>query len=259
MNKPHDFRQKPTFLREIKLFTDNSTSTLSDDDQTIIDSFAVYQFWILVFKRKKNELNGTIYLFTHDGKSIPNGKFFHKYPSRELTIDIDTNILWSLDQKQLCLFYYKLPDQHQFSNRIDDYFQNRTLHVQFSKPFAPKHISVNKNVLAVLDKHRQSVHVYDKITRQELYEHVNHYNSSTHFCWDMALFSDNSLLIKLDETSSLKSGPSKHIYLQLDIANQCHVIGIIEEIDAYGMIITPSDEILIGVRINTKGTVKCYA
>jgi len=75
----------------------------------------------------------------------------------------------------------------------------------------------------------------------------------------MALFSDNSLLIKLDETSSLKTGPSKHIYLQLDTTNQRNVIGIIEEIDAYGMIITPTDEILIGVRINTKGTVKCYA
>jgi len=75
----------------------------------------------------------------------------------------------------------------------------------------------------------------------------------------MALFSDNSLLIKLDETSSLKTGSSKHIYLQLDTTNQSNVIGIIEEIDAYGMIITPTDEILIGVRINTKGTVKCYA
>jgi hypothetical protein len=174
-------------------------------------------------------------------------------------MDIETNILWSLDQKQLCLFYYRLPDQNKFSNKIEEFFQTRYLHVQFSKPFAPKHIFVNKNALAVLDKNRQAVHVYDKKSRQELYQHVNNYNNTTHFCWDMALFSDNSLLIKLDETISLRAGPSKHIYLQLDTTNQRNVIGIIEEIDAYGMIITPSDEILIGVRINTKGTVKCYA
>jgi hypothetical protein len=258
LNKANDFRQKPTFLREIKLFHDNPSSTLSDEDQTIIDSFVVYKFWIIVFKRKKNELHGTIYLFNHDGKLIPNGKCIHNYPSRELTIDIETNLLWSLDQKQLCLFYYQLPDQNKSLNNIDDYFQKRYLHVQFSKPFAPKHISVNKNLLAVLDKNRQAIHIYDKQTRQELYEYVNNYNNTTHFCWDMALFSDNSLLIKLDETNSLKNGPSKHIYLQLDTTHQHNVIGIIEEIDAYGMIITPSDEILIGVRINTKGTLKCY-
>jgi len=258
LNKPNDFRTKPIFMRETKLFNDNPTS-VSDEDQTIIDSFVVYKLWIIVFKRRKNELHGTIYLFTHDGKIVPNGKYSHRYPSRELTIDIETNILWSLDQKQLSLFYYQLPDQTKFSNQIEDYFQNRSLHVQFSKPFAPKHISVNKNALAVLDKNRQAVHVYDKKSRQELYQHVNNYNYTTHFCWDMALFSDNSLLIKLDETSSLKTGPSKHIYLQLDTTNQRNVIGIIEEIDAYGMIITASDEILIGVRINTKGTVKCYA
>ena len=54
----------------MKLFNDNPTS-LSDEDQTIIDSFVVYKLWIIVFKRKKNELHGTIYLFTHDGKTIP--------------------------------------------------------------------------------------------------------------------------------------------------------------------------------------------
>ncbi|UJR10345.1 hypothetical protein I4U23_014551 [Adineta vaga] len=258
LNKANDFRIKPIFVREIKLFTDNPTA-LSDEDQTIIDSFVVYKTWIIVFKRRKNELHGTIYVFTHDGKLLPNGKCVHNYPSRELTIDVETNTLWSLDQKQLCLFYYRLPDQIKQNDQIEDYFHARCSHVQFSKPFAPKHISVNKNVLAVLDKNRQAVHVYDKKSRQELYEHVNIYNHTTHFCWDMALFSDNSLLIKLDETSTLKAGPSKHIYLQLDTTNQRNVIGIIEEIDAYGMIITVTDEILIGVRINTKGTVKCYA
>lgn len=244
----------------MKLFNDVSAPSLPDEDQTIIDSFVVYKFWIIVFKRKKNELHGMIYLFNHEGKAIPNGKCLHSHPSRELTIDMDSNILWSLDQKQLCLFYYQLPDQsNQLNNRIDDFFQNRRLHVQFSKPFAPKHIAVNANVIAVLDKNRQAIHVYDKQTRQEIYEHINHINHQTHFCWDMALFSDNSLLIKLDETSTLKAGPSKHIYLQLDTTKQRNVIGMIEEIDAYGMIITPADEILIGVRINTKGTVKCYA
>ncbi len=257
LNKANDFRQKPTFLREIKLFHDNPSSTLSDEDQTIIDSFVVYKFWIIVFKRKKNELHGTIYLFTHEGKLIPNGKCIHNYPSRELTIDTEKNILWSLDQKQFGIFYYNLPDT-KLNNNPEEYFQTRHSHVQFSKPFAPIHISVNKNVLAVLDKNRQAVHVYDKKTRQHLYEHVNNYSNSTHFCWDMALFSDNSLLIKLDEMSTLKTGPSKHIYLQLDIEKQHNIIGIIEEIDAYGMMITSNDEILIGVRINTKGIVKCY-
>ncbi|CAF2388785.1 unnamed protein product [Rotaria sp. Silwood2] len=258
-NKLNNLRQKPTFIRDIILFNDNSILTLTDDDQTIIDSFVVSKLWIIVLKRKKTELYGTIYLFTHDGKLIPNGKFSHNYPSRELTIDIDTNILWSLDQKQLCLYYYQLPDQIKYSNNIQDYFQNRYLHVQFPKTFIPKHIFVNKNVLAVLDKKRQAVHVYDKKTRQELYEHVNNYSNTTYFCWDMALFSDNSLLIKLDETNSLKTSSSKHIYLQLDTANQHHVIGMIEEIDAYGMIITPTDEIFIGVRINKKGIIKCYS
>jgi hypothetical protein len=117
---------------------------------------------------------------------------------------------------------------------------------------------VNKNLIAVLDKNRQAVHVYEKKSREQLYEHVNSYGNSTHFCWDMALFSDNSLLIKLDEMSTLKSGPSKHIYLQLDTTKQHNIIGMIEEIDAYGMMITSTDEILIGVRINTKGIVKCY-
>ncbi|CAF2104276.1 unnamed protein product, partial [Rotaria magnacalcarata] len=117
---------------------------------------------------------------------------------------------------------------------------------------------VNKNAVAVLDKRRQAIHVYNKKTRQELYQHVHNYSNTTYFCWDMALFSDNSLLIKLDETNSLKSGPSKHIYLQLDTTNQHHVIGLIKEIDAYGMIITSTDEIFIGVRINKKGFIKCY-
>ncbi|CAF0870110.1 unnamed protein product [Rotaria sp. Silwood1] len=256
LSKANDIRQKPSLVREIKLFKDFSTLTATDDDQTIIDSFVVYKLWIIVFKRKKNELHGTIYLFTHDGKPIHKGKCIHNYPSRELTMDTEKNILWSLDQKQLCLFYYVLPDTEPTNH--EEYFQNRHSHVQFSKPFAPIHISVNKNALAVLDKNRQAVHVYDKKTKQELYEHVNIYGNSTHFCWDMALFSDNSLLIKLDEMSTLKSGPSKHIYLQLDTTKKHNIIGTIEETDAYGMMITTTDEILIGVRINTKGIVKCY-
>lgn len=243
----------------MKLFNDNPTSQVSDDDQTIVDSFAICKLWIIVLKREKSEIYGTIYLFTHDGKSVPNGKCSHSYPSRELTMDVEANILWSLDQKQLGVYYYRLPDQFMLSSKIENVFQNRYLHVPFSKPFAPKHISTNKNVIAVLDKNRQAVHVYDKKTRQQLYEHVNSYNNTTHFCWDMALFSDNSLLIKLDETSSLKTGSSKHIYLQLDPTNKNHVIGMIEEIDAYGMIITVTDEVFIGVRISTKGIVKCYA
>ncbi|CAF0919473.1 unnamed protein product [Rotaria sordida] len=258
-NKLNDYRQKPTFIREIILFNDHPISTVTTDDQTIIDSFVVSKLWIIVLKRKKTELYGIIYLFTHDGKLIPNGKYLHNYPSRELTIDIETNILWSLDQQQLCLYYYQLPDQIEYSNKIENYFQNRYLHVQFPKTFIPKHISLNKNVLAVLDKKRQAVHVYNKQTRQELYEHVSNYNNTTYFCWDMALFSDNSLLIKLDETNSLKTNSSKHIYLQLDTTNQHHVIGMIEEIDAYGMIITSTDEIFIGVRINKQGIIKCYA
>ncbi|CAF0925977.1 unnamed protein product [Rotaria sordida] len=256
LNKSNDIRQKPILVREVKLFKDFPISTTTDDDQTIIDSFVVYKLWIIVFKRKKNELHGTIYLFTHEGKLIPNGKCIHNYPSRELTMDTEKNLLWLLDQKQLCLFYYDLPDIK--SNNPEECFHNRHSHVQFSKPFAPIHISVNKNVLAVLDKNRQAVHVYDKKTKQELYEHVNIYGNSTHFCWDMALFSDNSLLIKLDEMSTLKTGPSKHIYLQLDTTKKHNIIGTIEETDAYGMMITTMDEILIGVRINTKGIVKCY-
>lgn len=143
--------------------------------------------------------------------------------------------------------------------KVEDYFQDRHLHVQFTKPFMPKHISVNNKSIAVLDKRRQAVHVYDKKTRQQIYEHVSNYSNITYFCWDMALFSDNNLLIKLDETNSLKTGPSKHIYLQLDATNQQRIIGMIEEIDAYGMTITPTDEIFIGIRINKTGVVKCYA
>ena len=119
-------------------------------------------------------------------------------------------------------------------------------------------MSINKNTLAVLDKNRQAVHVYDKEKRQELYHYINVIGKLTHFCWDMALFSNNSLLIKLDEMSTLKSGPSKHVYLQLDTTDKHDVIGRIEEIDAYGMMITSTDEILIGVRRNTKGIIKCY-
>ncbi|CAF1365194.1 unnamed protein product [Rotaria magnacalcarata] len=257
-NRMNNFRQKPTYIRDITLFNDNPKSTVNDDDQTIIDSFVLSKLWIIVLKRKKTELYGTIYLFTHGGKLIPNETCLHNYPSRKLTMDIDTNVLWSLDQKQLSLFYYQLPDQVKYSDKFDDYFQNRYLHVQFPKSLVPKHISVNKNAVAVLDKRRQAIHVYNKKTRQELYQHVHNYSNTTYFCWDMALFSDNSLLIKLDETNSLKSGPSKHIYLQLDTTNQHHVIGLIKEIDAYGMIITSTDEIFIGVRINKKGFIKCY-
>ena len=154
LNKSDDFRSKPTFVREVKLFNDMiSQATTSDEDQTIIDSFAVSKLWIIIFKRKKNELHGMIYLFTHEGKSISNGKYTHNYPSRELTIDTNNNLLWSLDQKQLCLFYYHLPDQNNISQQtIEDCFQKRQSHVQFTKPFAPKHISVNKNALSVLDK-----------------------------------------------------------------------------------------------------------
>ena len=63
------------------------------------------------------------------------------------------------DQIVLCVSY--------LHTIIEDYFQNRYLHVQFSKPFSPKHISINKNLLAVLDKNRQSIHIYDKINRQD--------------------------------------------------------------------------------------------
>ncbi|CAF1074756.1 unnamed protein product [Adineta ricciae] len=256
LHKSNDIRQKPSLQREIKLFKDNPGPTANDEDQTIIDSFVVYKSWIIVFKRKKNELHGTIYWFTFDGKLISNGKCVHNHPSRELTVDIGKNILWSLDQKQLALFYYNLPELK--SLNPEECLQTRHSHVQFSKPFAPIHISVNQNALAVLDKNRQAIHVYDKRTKQEIYEYVNVHNESTHFCWDMALFSDNSLLIKLDEMSTLKSGPSKHVYYQLDASPQHNIIGLIEELDAYGMMITPTDEILIGIRVNTKGIVKCY-
>jgi len=254
-NKTNDMRQKPDRILQIRLFKENGSSN-SDEDQMIIDSFVVYKLWIIVFKRKKNELIGTIHLFTHEGKPVVNGRCPHNYPSRELTIDTEKNLLWSLDQKQLTLFCYDLPENR--VNNPEETFKYRQAHVQLTKPFAPIHISVNRKFLAVLDKNRGAVHVFDKETKRQTFEYLNSHHRDTHGCWDMALFSDNSLLIKLDETSTLKTGPSKHIYLQLDDTPQHNVIGFIEETDAYGMMITTNDEILIGVRVNTKGIVKCY-
>lgn len=247
---------KPRLLEEIRLFKDTSTSATNDEDQTFIDSFAICKFWIIVFKRKKNELHGTIYLFTHHGKLLPNGKITHNYPSRELTVDTERNLLWLLDQKQLALFYYDLPEKN--AKHPDEYFRYRQSHVQFTKPFAPIHISVNQNGIAVLEKYRQAVHIYDKNTGAKIAEHVNCDYHSTHVCWDMALFSDNGLLIKLDQSNIVKSEPSKHIYLHLDSSDEHRILGRIEELDAYGMMISPNDEILIGIRVNAKGIIKCY-
>jgi hypothetical protein len=240
----------------MRLFNDVPTSTTYDDKQTFIDSFTICKLWIFVFKRKKDELHGTIYLFTHNGKLIPDGNIKHDYPSRELTIDTERNLLWLLDQKQLALFYYDLPNKP--LKHPEEYFHYRQSHVQFPKPFAPIHISVNANGIAVLDKYRQGVHIYDKLNHAKIDEHINRDYHSTHVCWDMALFSDNSLLIKLDQSNQLKSEPSKHIYLHLDNSHEHEIRERIDEVDAYGMMISPNDEILIGIRVNAKGIIKCY-
>lgn len=252
LSQVNNLRDKPSFLHDIKLFHELV------DDPTIIDTFNVHPCWIIVSKRNKPDSPGSIHLFTHDGYSIPHGPYLHNHPSKEFTMDIETNLLWSLDEQQLGLFYSPLPTQRSVSPAFADYFQNRFLYMQFSKPLVPKMISVTKDHLAILDKHRQAIHVYNKRTGDKLYEYVNHPSNTTHICWQMALFSDHRLLIKLDEIGTLRLGPSKHLYLHLDVSNRSDVLSMIEEVDTYGMMVAPTNEILLGVKKLSQGTVKCY-
>jgi hypothetical protein len=229
------------------------------DDQTTIDSFVVHSTGILVVKRYQQDTHGRLYMFTHDGHSIVNDQYNQHCSLRQVIMDINMNALWSIDEQQRSIFVSSLSDETQlFTRRHVDYFHHRSLYKQMVEPFVPNILSVGNDHLAILDKHRQTIHIYDKRNRDKLYEYVNSHSKTTHVCWNMALFADQSLLIRLDEINTLKTGPTKHVYIHVDAARQNDAIGIIEEIDAYGMTITSTNEILLGVRMNNRGIVKCY-
>ena len=229
-----------------------------DDGQAVIDSFVISSLWLLISKRKKNDSHGTIYAFTHDGQSVPNGRYDHDHPLHAFTIDPDEHLLWSLDEQRHALVSIALPDRRHAAHKLEDYFRNRATHIQLSKPLTSTCLAVNKQVIAVLDPRQRTIHVYNKGTREKSYEYLNLYSSATHFCWNMAVFSDDSLLIRLDDIGTLKLGPAKHTYLHVDATNDHRALGMIEEIDAYATTISTTGDILLGLRYNTKGLVKCY-
>ena len=254
LTKANDLKEKPIFLHSIRLFEEQF------DDRTFIDSFVVYSYGIIVIKRKKNDSFGTVFLFDHDGFNIGNHQYVSTSPLRDLTMDFDTHLLWSLDEQQSGLFYCPLPsDQINVVSTSADLFHHRFLYMQFNKTTRlPKKFSIAKDLVAVLDTSRQTIDVYDKTSRERICQYTNHHNKSTHVCWSIGLLSNQTILIKLDNIESLKTGPSKHIYLHLDLFNPQEIMGVIEENDVHGMLIGPNDEILLGSRMNTIGTIRCY-
>jgi hypothetical protein len=251
-----DLRRKPNLLREMTLVHE-----LDDDHdrQAVIDSLVISPLWLLISKRRKSGSRWIIYAFSHDGRSIPNGRYAPDHPLHALTIDPDENLLWSLDERQHALVSIALPARRHNAYKLEDIFSNRATHIPFSRPLTPACLAVNKHVVAVLDPRQRTIHVYNKRTREKSYDYLNMYASATHFCWTMAVFPDDSLLIRLDEIGTLKLGPAKHTYLHIDATNDQRALGMIEEIDAYGTTITTTGEILLGLRYNAKGVVKCYA
>ncbi|CAF1274002.1 unnamed protein product, partial [Didymodactylos carnosus] len=255
-DKSNDLQKCPQHVKTVRLFDNfKQTGEGETNDETIIDSFTIHKYYIIVFKRLKQELKGKIHLFKHNGQCLK-ACIAHDFPSREFTIDNDLNCLFTIDQRQCSIYRTDLLAPNDQLNDIDyiNAFNNRSKYIEFRKDFVPLHMVINQKSIAVLDKH-QHVQVLDKKTKTPIFEFSDCFIES-HYLWNIGLFNDNSLLLKLDEVNSIKTIP-KHKFFQLSSINK-QPIQQFEEVDAFGLIVTLTNEILIGIRANSKGIIKCY-
>lgn len=243
-DKFNDLYQKPHLIHTIQLF---------NDDKNLIESLVVHTYGIIVLKDIPSEKDRTVYQFDHDGYPIGNGECLSNMSIQELLMDVDTGLLWMYDEQKSNIFYSPLPSGH------GNLFQHRFPYMNLkNRKSLPIKITISKDIIALLDTANQTIDIYDKRNRECLSRYSNSRNSSSHICWTIGLFSNQSLLIQLDDVQSLKTEQTKHIFLQLDIFNPQEIIAKFEEIDIHGRFIGPNDELLLGTRTHGQSFVRCY-
>ncbi|CAF1056045.1 unnamed protein product, partial [Didymodactylos carnosus] len=246
----HQFNVQPRPLRTFQLETYVK--------QLIVEAFTVYTPFIIVAAHKTDQTDTcTIYVFDHRGVPVHEG-IHQKFPIRHLLADIELNCLWGIDRHQHCVYHSVLIDQ---SQKIELSLSSRQTFLSFfGKEFEPIKICQNKTSIGILDKKNQSLHIYDKRTKQKIDEIQNQFRSKgTYRLWNILLCEDNCVVLKLDEEIEPHSNPTSinHIILQLD-EHGCPTKQI-EQINVYGITLTPDNGIILGCKKrNDIGSIEFY-
>ncbi|CAF0782506.1 unnamed protein product [Adineta ricciae] len=243
----------PRHLRQFELFSGNSSS----QKPQIIEAFTVYTPFIVVSAHLSDQTDtSSVYFFDHRG--IQQGETcLQNFPVRQLSADNGFKCLWGVDRHQHSVYYNQLPmNVTQIQQSIDQ----REEFIVFGRDFEPIRITQNQTSIAVVERNSQSVHIFDKQTKEQVDEIQNLLRTEGTFrLWNVLLRDDNSMVLKLDEDLPPYSRPQTIHHLIVELDPNGVPIAQIERTAVYGLAVGPNQEILLGCkRHQQNGSIECY-
>ncbi|CAF1164116.1 unnamed protein product [Adineta steineri] len=249
----NDPSNTPRHLRQFDLFPGNSTS----QKPQIIEAFTVYTPFIVVSAHLSDQTDtSSVYFFDHRGSQQAD-TCLQNFPVRQLSADIGFKCLWGVDRHQHSVYYNQLPMN---VSQIQQSIEHREDFIKFGRDFEPIRITQNQTSIAVVERNSQSVHIFDKQTKEQIDEIQNLLRTEGTFrLWNVLLRDDNSMVLKLDEDLPPYSRPQTIHHLIVELDSNGIPIAQIERTAVYGLTIGPNQEILLGCkRHQQNGSIECY-
>ncbi|CAF1945604.1 unnamed protein product [Rotaria magnacalcarata] len=249
----NDPSNSPRHLRQFDLFPGNSTS----QKPHIIEAFTVYTPFIVVSAHLSDQTDtSSVYFFDHRGSQQAD-TCLQNFPVRQLSADTSFMCLWGVDRHQHTVYYNQLPMSVSI---IQQSIEHRDDFIKFGRDFEPIRITQNQTSIAVVERNSQSVHIFDKQTKEQVDEIQNLLRSEGSFrLWNVLLRDDNSMVLKLDEDLPPYSRPQTIHHLIVELDSKGVPISQIERTAVYGLAIGPNQEILLGCKRNQQsGSIECY-
>ena len=127
----------------------------------------------------------SVYFFDHRGSQQAD-TCLQNFPVRQLSADLGFKCLWGVDRHQhsgrlvvdgrrrihrsLLVYYNQLPMN---VNQIEHFIEQREDFIKFGRDFEPIRITQNQTSIAVVERNSQSVHIFDKQSKEQIDEVQN--------------------------------------------------------------------------------------
>lgn len=223
-----------------------------------IESVVASSRFLIVYSRKKQDtMTGTIYFFNHECKPVLPAGIHQSIPVHHILCDQNANRLYCLDRMRYTIYYHVLPNS---PNEIETCLKIRRDFIQFNSNYNALKMLQNDEMLGFYERKESAVHLYDKQTAEKLEEfRCEHFMDKFESWGIIAIRKDNnSLIFKVDERADHDAITRQHIVYEVNRSSK-QIISKIQLNSVFGMIIGPSNEVILGIRqTKENGIVQCY-
>ncbi|CAF1350871.1 unnamed protein product [Adineta steineri] len=229
----------------------------NDTDEWIESVVASSRFLIVYSRKKQDTMTGTLYFFNHECKPVlPNG-IHQSIPVHHILCDQNANRLYCLDRMRCTIYYHTLPNS---LAEIETCMKTRRDFTQFNPNYTAVKMLQNDDILGFYERNDCTVHLYNKQTAEKIEEFKCEHCMDKFESWGIIAIrkDNNSLIFKVDERADHDAVTRQHIVYEVNRSTK-QIISKIQLNSVFGMIIGPSNEVILGIRqTKESGIVQCY-